>query len=78
MCRLLALTAEFAGSWQRMLTLGLLVAMVEGVHFRGPDYVGRLRLADGNHVEALLGLQPPAVGSTVRLAWNDPAPVFFD
>ena len=57
---------------------GLLVAMVEGVHFRGPDYVGRLRLADGNHVEALLGLQPPAVGSTVRLAWNDPAPVFFD
>jgi len=57
---------------------GLLVAMVETVHFRGPDHVGLLRLADGNHVEAVLGLHPPAPGSTVRLAWNDPAPVFFD
>ena len=57
---------------------GILVAMVEAVHFRGPDYIGLLRLADGNHVEALLGLQPPALGSTVRLAWNDPAPVFFN
>ena len=62
----------------RLADDGLLVAMVEAVHFRGPDHVGVLRLADGNRVEAVLGLQPPAPGSTVRLAWEDPSPVFFD
>ena len=62
----------------RLADDGLLVAMVESVHFRGPDHVGMLRLADGNRVEACLGREPPAPGSTVRLAWSDPAPVFFD
>ena len=61
----------------RLADDGLLVAVVESVVFRGPGHSGVLRLADGNRVEADLGLLPPAPGATVRLAWQDPAPAWF-
>jgi iron(III) transport system ATP-binding protein len=57
---------------------GSLRGVLTAVIFRGPHFEGRVQLPDGNNIDVDLGTaEPPALGSTLALAWRDASPVRF-
>lgn len=57
---------------------GQLRGVLTAVSFRGPHFEGRVQLPDGSGIDVDLGVaQPPALGSTLVLAWRDASPIRF-
>jgi iron(III) transport system ATP-binding protein len=57
---------------------GSLRGVLTAVIFRGPHFEGRVQLPDGDNIDVDLGTaEPPALGSTLALAWRDASPIRF-
>lgn len=57
---------------------GQLRGVLTAVSFRGPHFEGRVQLPDGSGIDVDLGVAPPpALGSTLVLAWRDASPIRF-
>ncbi|CAN7499134.1 ABC transporter ATP-binding protein [Pseudoxanthomonas sp. LjRoot143] len=57
---------------------GQLRGVLTAVSFRGPHFEGRVQLPDGSGIDVDLGVAPPpALGSTLVLAWHDASPIRF-